>query len=352
MKTWLIGLLIGFFTIAFAQDNQNWSTQNNPAVSMILEHLGKESTVAWESSDNTLTFAFTGNVTGVVYLCCGIQIVATQVHDNLYAVTARFQNLEKAFLSYTFGVLKNGAFEELSEAKIWRGKNAPLSPKISTALQGKISLEKITSRYLIRNVQVYTPPNFDSKLEHQVLYMADGQGVETFAKALEPAILEKRLPAIVLVGIDNGGGDDLRYNEYVQTNSSAFQIHEKFVLQDVIPKIDQKYGLLPQKRWLFGFSNGADWVLRMLALHLDVWAGGAALSPVVRTGLEFKPQLSPLKLYIEAGVYEEYVLQTAQIVKAKAQTANIQVFYDERFGGHDLAIWQEVLPTAMAWLVN
>ena len=344
-------VLVLLTSLALAQSRgQYWETIASPEQSIIQAQLGQESAIVWQSGSDTLTFAYAQSAKKSVFLCCGVQVPVSQVAGKFYAVTIKFQQLEQAVLSWQFADLGN-SFNQLSSLQVWRGSKAPAAPETRVIFRNQLKTETIVSRELkaAREVSLYFPPNFDSKLEHFVVYAADGQSIESYAQVLEPEIVAKRLPQVVLIGIHNS---QERYEEYVDKSSALFLAHERFVLREVIPQLEQKYGLTPKSRLLFGVSNGADWVIRMLARNPDIWTGGVALSPFNPIGFDFKPNAPLPALYLEAGLYEDPGFQTARTMKSAAEFVKMRVIYNEKAAGHDHVVWREEFPIALQWLLK
>ncbi len=351
LKSLCATLVLIFMSIVLAQmptRGQYWEIVKNPSVVILRQKLAKETSVVWQTGSDTLTFAYSGKAKGNVVLCCGIETLAERVASDVYALTVKFQNLEQAVLSWQFQS-PDAAIKNLTDMQVWRGKKAVQALPTRVIFRNQLLTENVVSQELAatRPINLYFPPSFNPQLEHVVIYMTDGQSVESFAQILEPFILAKSLPQVVLVGIHNS---QRRYDEYVATDSIYFVQHERFVLQEAIPQLERKYALKPKSRWLFGCSNGADWVLRMLARHPTAFAGGVALSPSNATTFAAQSQATALSLYLQAGLYEDKNFKTARAMKSAAEAAGMRVTYHERASGHDSIAWREELPTAIKWL--
>ena len=87
------------------------------------------------------------------------------------------------------------------------GRNVP-EPAAETAdLGGSLKTLEIESNALAtrRKLTVYLPPGFESAKPHRVIYAADGEGTERFARVLEPLVATSKLPPIVIIGVHSGG---------------------------------------------------------------------------------------------------------------------------------------------------
>ena len=122
-----------------------------------------------------------------------------------------------------------------------------------------------------RKVQVWLPPGHDPKKSYPVFYTSDGM-LNVRTKLVLPLIADGRIPPVIIVAINHG--PNLRMQEYVQTGSKAFQAHEKWFVEEVLPWAEKEYGASKNRneRIVFGSSNGGPWSLTMGARHPDLFA--------------------------------------------------------------------------------
>ena len=180
--------------------------------------------------------------------------------------------------------------------------------------------------------------------------MADGQSVAAYAPILEAAILAGRVPPTVLVGIHSG---DQRDEEYVK-NGALYKAHEAFVIDELLPWAERTLGASKARasRFLMGFSNGADWTLKMSASHGDTFGGVIAMSPLHALGEpRWTPSTTPA-YYLEAGQFEDHMLKTALSIQRSLEPYKALNALDVRVGGHDSVIWEDVFVGALEWLVK
>ena len=302
-----------------------------------------------------ITFALEdAKATGAV-VCCGFQERLEARGEGVYSLSIWVRDIEQMVITY--GVLplyNNAEFPEFPREPlpVWRGPQAPAASPRVDVLRGKRLEEKLVSASLkaARGISVYLPPNHDPATGTRVIYMADGQSVEGYAPILEAAIVAGRVPPTVLIGIHNS---DQRYEEYV-TGGAPYKAHEAFVMNEVLPWAERTFGASKDRasRFLMGFSNGADWTLKMSASHGDTFGGVIVMSPLHGLGEpRWTPSTTPA-YYLQAGQFEDPILETALNVQRSLETYKAANILDVRVGGHDSVIWEDAFPGALEWLVK
>jgi hypothetical protein len=177
----------------------------------------------WRDGDD-LTFA-TETKAASVELSGGIQYPMSHiVGTDLWVITIRVNNLERAVVSYFFvpqgpGIAPRHRFVPA----VWRGPNAPAEPRASASIKGRITVDTMRSKYLPepRAIVVYEPPSRGSDPISGVVYLGDGGSVSSLAATLDTLIVTGQLPRILLVGIPSGAASgvtpdqDVRAMEYL-----------------------------------------------------------------------------------------------------------------------------------------
>ena len=158
-------------------------------------------------------------------------------------------------------------------------------------VRGNLRLHELRSR-IFRNtrlVRVWLPPGYDetSATRYPVLYLNDGQNLfdpaTAFAgvdwrvgAAAERLIVEGKIPALIIVGIDNTGESRLReYIPYRSLELRLFGAHGKrypeFLLREVMPLIEKYYRVAkgPEHMGLGGSSLGG-----LITLYTQLAAPG------------------------------------------------------------------------------
>jgi hypothetical protein len=114
--------------------------------------------------------------------------------------------------------------------------------------------------------------------------LADGASARSFAEVLEPAILARTVPPVLLVGVHNAVDPaspwpDRRAQEYVPGHHRRrFDAHLGFVTDEVIPWATGHLGVAAGPWVSAGFSNGGDWAVAAAQRRSEVFAAVAAFS--------------------------------------------------------------------------
>jgi predicted alpha/beta superfamily hydrolase len=150
-------------------------------------------------------------------------------------------------------------------------------------------------------VRIYLPASYHSSPDRRypVLYLHDGQNVFSFAgtniafgwgsweldKAADGLSRDKKIPEIIMVGIDNAGMQ--RYAEYCGAHHSSasgtntlFENYSAFLINELKPKMDKEYRTKPDAEHtaVMGSSMGGICSLILAWEHPDVFGGAASLS--------------------------------------------------------------------------
>ncbi len=122
-----------------------------------------------------------------------------------------------------------------------------------------------------RKVAVYTPAKHRSTDEMPFIIVQDGSGHrDVTSRTLDNLIAEKRVPPMVAIFINSGGGDSLgsqRGLEYDAVDGT----YSKFVETEVLPEISRRYRIQftadPEGRATMGFSSGGAAAFTMAWFH-------------------------------------------------------------------------------------
>ncbi len=155
---------------------------------------------------------------------------------------------------------------------------------LSAGLKGRL-LRVATpySAHLKRKVAawVYLPPGYEqSTARYPVAYIlhgAPGEGIDCFSqghvhRVAESMILSHRISPLILVGWDGqgpGGAEDI--TNFLNRRDGYDM--EDFVVQDLVPWVDQTYRTVPdaRSRAMIGFSAGGYGAINLGLKHPDVW---------------------------------------------------------------------------------
>ncbi|MCD4685719.1 MAG: esterase family protein [Anaerolineae bacterium] len=321
--------------------------------------------------DGDMLLIATRIATDAVYLDGALQ---TPLHplplDNTWGIAVRIQRVETAVLHYYFIPLRNGqrdpAFPVVEH--LWTGPAVPEYPYADT-LTGELSIFNLTSAFLTdpRRVQVYLPPDHDPTQQTPVVYLTDGSRTPIWAALIEPHILNRTLPPVILVGVYAAGypeslgpDDDPRAAEYLGYAGSGnwpdprFLRHENFFMTELMPWAEEQFGAANDRtqRAIFGTSNGAGFAMLMAQRHPDQVSNVIAFS-IAGWGPEPSGEEAPypMRYYTLAGTLESgFHGLTTLWYNALSPLDNVDILFEDRVGGHSEHWWWAELPPALLWL--
>ncbi|MEW6127768.1 MAG: alpha/beta hydrolase-fold protein [Acidobacteriota bacterium] len=209
----------------------------------------------------------------------------------------------------------------------------PDAESIFRFYNGNMVVEQIETHYSFgsgalvpkRNVSVYLPPDYHLKAEARfpVLYLQDGQNLFNPQTAYsgvawqvdetaQQLILEKKIPSLIIVGIDNTG--EQRIDEYTPVHSRGrggnADFYGKMFIEELKPFIDHTYRTLPEREYtgLGGSSLGGLLSLYLGIKRHDVFSRLAVMSPSVWWANGFLlqeiaalPNRLPLRIWLDIG---------------------------------------------------
>jgi predicted alpha/beta superfamily hydrolase len=262
------------------------------------------------------------------------------------------------------------------------GSDAPV-------ISGNLRLHELRSR-IFRNarlLRVWLPPNYDasSATRYPVLYLNDGQNLFDPATAFagvdwragtttQHLMAEGKIPAIIIVGIDNTGKNRVR--EYIPYRSLEPRLlspqgkrYPEFLLREVMPVIEKYYPVAkgPEHMGLGGSSLGGLITLytqlalpgvfgRLLIESPSLWVGKGKILEDCRNFRDW-----PYRIYLGMGTREVgNVSKDAKAVndvrelenilrRAKLGKARLKVVIEEG-AGHTEAAWAARFPGALEFL--
>ncbi len=142
-----------------------------------------------------------------------------------------------------------------------------------------------------RKMNVYTPPGYSKDKKYPVLYLLHGIGGDEteWQRFASPNVLldnliadGKAVPMIVVMPNGRAQKND-RAEGNVMSTAPAFAKFERDLLDDVIPAIEARYSVQPDRehRALAGLSMGGGQSLNFGLAHLDTfaWIGGFSSAP-------------------------------------------------------------------------
>jgi enterochelin esterase-like enzyme len=236
---------------------------------------------------------------------------------------------------------------------------------------------------------VWLPPGYDdggnAARYYPVLYLNDGQnlfeastafgGVEwQVDEAADRLIREGAVPPMIIVGMDNTGGERIR--EYMPYRSMHIRVlrvrgryYPDFLMKEVMPFVEQTYRVAtnPENTGLGGSSLGALIALytaiakpgvfgRLLLESPSLWASGRQLIKESRS-----VRIWPERIFLAAGSSEagnaERSRTVVDDVRELASIMRRAVLSEQRLrlvirdgAGHNEAAWAERFPEALRFL--
>ena len=172
-----------------------------------------------------------------------------------------------------------------------------------STITGRVDVVTLLRAGRRRAVRIYLPPGYEqSDHDYPVLYMFDGQNLFDRAttaygmewgidETIEALVAARRLPGVVVVGVDSPDGPSARYAEYtawdwvfggvpVVADGAATA---DFLIEQVIPHVQRTYRVAHDRArvGLSGSSLGGYMTLFVGARHTDVFGRLLAFSPIV-----------------------------------------------------------------------
>ena len=343
--------------------NRAWTAEE------LLDRWEQEQSALWVDGDE-LTFFYQGEA-DAVDVCCAIQMSLQPVEgSDLWALTVRIDQLERAVISYSFVPYRDGRpiedQEGRAEMQVWRGPEAPPAPQRTESLRGQIIYHTLQSAALgePRDLTVYLPPDHDPGQQYPVVYAADGDVVGSLATVVDPAVVNGDIVPLIVVGVHPGGYDspsepyspsrDLRAQEYLLgENEERFEAHEQFFVYEVADWAERDLGASIERegRAVFGFSNGGAFAVTMGVRNPERY--GSILAFSLASGREgwgtpeWRGDEAP-RHYLMAGTLEPFLSLTARWV-TWLDMLSVEYVFHERICGHDLVMWEAEFLQAVDW---
>jgi enterochelin esterase-like enzyme len=212
-----------------------------------------------------------------------------------------------------------------------------------------------------RKALVYTPPGFKKGKKYPVLYLLHGIGgdeKEWLKGGNVPVVLDnlyvdgKLVPMIVVMPNGRAMKDDRATgNIFDSLKVKAFSTFEKDLLNDLIPFIEKKYPIYPDRehRAIAGLSMGGGQSLNFGLTNLDkfAWVGGFSSAPNTKKPEELVASPDKAKaqlklLWISCGEADGLMGFSKRTHDYLYEKNVPHVFYIEP-GGHDFKVWKNDL---------
>lgn len=334
-----------------------------PSVKVLQSRLKKAETSWLEGSE--VVFAYQKNADSVEFSGGNSWAMTRVPGTDFWTLVLQIPEIKRATVSYQFTVSRGDDFKiEPATPEVFRGSKAPTAPRQTANLRGRLSEEVIQSSNLSepRSLTIYSPPLRRDEQIAAVIYIADGKAVQLMAPYVEPLIVSRRLPPILLVGVHNGGvkpGDpkvnDFRAREYLMgfgETDERFIAHERFLIEEVLPWAETKFSAPKDenKRAVFGASNGGSFALAMGIRHSEVFGHIIAFSPTWRDNLStpsWKPAQAPSQYLLVGTLESANVRKLNKEWSETAKKSGATVTLREPVAGHDGVVWREWFPNSL-----
>jgi enterochelin esterase family protein len=234
-----------------------------------------------------------------------------------------------------------------------------------------------------RRVWVYVPKQYVPGTPAPFIIVQDGGGyVGRMRAALDNLIFEKRVPAMVAIMIDSGGGDSKGSERGLEYDAVSGK-YSDFIETEVLPKVAADYKLTftkdPEGRATMGGSSGAACAFTMAWFHPERYRRVLSYSgtyvaqespdnPASPHGAweyhaTFIPMSDPkpLRVYLHVGDhdngwdrttgYHNWVKANNQMAAAlKAKGYHYRYEFAKNSGHVDNKVIEQTLPSALEWL--
>lgn len=216
-----------------------------------------------------------------------------------------------------------------------------------------------------RAICVWRPANAGADLL-PTLYMADGMiGIYVAAIPLKRAIESGELAPLMVIGLDPQADPEERAEEYVRHfhGPKSYEAHNRWFVDYVIPWAERtrKAAPDPAKRYIGGFSNGADWATTTAAEHADLFAGVLVHSPMMTktktVGYWQETGANTLRWVVSGGTEEisGTIKKKAELPKKLASSmaasgAPVRVCIGK--WAHEPRAWRLISGGSIAWMMQ
>lgn len=235
-----------------------------------------------------------------------------------------------------------------------------------------------------RGVAVYVPSQYVAGTEAPFIVVQDGKGYTgKMSVVLDNMIHERRLPAMIAILIDSGGGDSKGSERGLEYDTVSDR-YSTFIETEVLPKIEKdckvKFTKNPEGRATMGGSSGAAAAFTMAWFRPDLYRRVLSYSgtyvaqespdnPKSPHGAweyheHFIPQSAPkpLRIWLQVGENDNgskqpestchnWVLANQRMAAAlKGKGYHYQYVFSKGAGHVDGKVVSQTLPDALLWL--
>ncbi|SEG76954.1 Enterochelin esterase [Thermomonospora echinospora] len=265
----------------------------------------------------------------------------------LLALSLRVPRLEEAIVS--FHCEAEPAPDRPPGYGLWRGPKAPPPVRRAPVTLAQVRTVPLRSAALggPRTLRVYHPP-IPPGAPRRVLFGTDG---EAWEQVVEPLIRDGALPAIIAIGVENGGPARLR--EYVAgIDRVRFAAHRRFFAREVVGWAERELGISPDPahRAVAGVSNGADFAAAIGVLEPGRFGGVIALSCGRIDPRRVPPGRGGARQWLAAGTLEPGFRKVTGRWADALERAGVEHVHRVRVAAHDPAMWGQEVAAALPWI--
>jgi len=308
------------------------------------------------------------------FICCSILLSLTA------AVCALAEETE-----FTIGPDYADAPETKVQEGVPQGQTLEftMDSKDSKIYKGIAKDQKGTVPYQ-RKVAVYVPSQYKPGDEAPFIVAQDGLGYRgTLPNVLNNMIHEKRLPVMVAVMINSGGGDSKGSQRGLEYDT-VDDTYAKFIEKEVLPKISKDYKIRftadPEGRATMGGSSGGAAAFTMAWFHPDLYRKVITYSgtyvdqqfpanPKTPHGaweyhenLIKKSAKKPIRVWLEvsendnghdrdeASLHNWVMANQRMSAELKAKEYDYRYVFAKAAGHTDGRVTKQTLPGALEWL--
>ena len=225
-----------------------------------------------------------------------------------------------------------------------------------------------------RVINVWTPPKYNkSQDKFPVIYMPDGGIKEDFphiANTIAKLIKKKKIPPIILVGIENTerrrdltGKSVVKEDEKYCPLTNGSKNFRFFIAEELIPEINKKYRTT-NKKGIIGESLAGLFVIEMLFLKPETFDFYIAMDPslwwndhyLVRNSKTLLRKLpnKDMRLWFAGSSAEDISIYTnafAKVLQTNSPDNLISKFSDKPQEQHN-TIFRASKEEALIWILN
>ena len=235
-----------------------------------------------------------------------------------------------------------------------------------------------------RKVWVYVPKQYQAGRPAPFMIVQDGGGyVKRMAPVLDNLIQQKRLPAMIGIFLNSGGGDGKGSQRGLEYDAVS-ETYTKFIETEVLPRVAKDYKLTltkdPAGRASMGGSSGAACAFTMAWFHPELYSKVLSYSgtyvaqespdnPASPHGAweyheNFIPKLpaKPIRIWLHVSendngskqpekTYHNWVMANERMAAVlKAKNYDYRYVFSKNSGHVDGKVIAQTLPEALLWL--